>query len=211
MNTSSEYVHLLGPLDSSRIDQLVAGDLSEDGRRSLLVRLDSEPDGWRRCALAFLEVQTWREAFAPLGVAASADRPAPAPIKHASRSMAGRRLAHWSIIAACVAIAFALGWAVKPVPAPVDAPDHARMIVAEASASAEMPLTDVIAPPVEQAKTTEQGEASALLESVVASYERQGYLAERQKKLINVKLEDGREHQIQAQEVRLRFVGDRIY
>jgi hypothetical protein len=42
------------------IDRLVAGELTEVERRELLLSLESEPDGWRRCALAFLEDQAWR-------------------------------------------------------------------------------------------------------------------------------------------------------
>src|SRR5436309_2581424 len=45
------------------IDRLVAGDLDEDRRRDLLAWLDDEPVRWRGCALAFLEVQMWEQAF----------------------------------------------------------------------------------------------------------------------------------------------------
>ena len=39
------------------IDRLVDGELSEHERRTLLESLDTTPDGWRRCALTFLEAQ----------------------------------------------------------------------------------------------------------------------------------------------------------
>jgi hypothetical protein len=45
-------------------DRLVDGELSEEERRQLLAGLDNEPGGWRRCALAFLEAQCWKESFA---------------------------------------------------------------------------------------------------------------------------------------------------
>lgn len=41
-------------------DLLADGELSEAQRRELLGRLDEQPEGWRRCALAFLEAQDWR-------------------------------------------------------------------------------------------------------------------------------------------------------
>jgi len=211
MSTSSEHIRSSGPLDGSRIDQLVAGDLPEDERRALLVLLDSEPDGWRKCALAFLEAQMWHEAFAPLGAGANADRPAPAPVLGASAATPWRRLSRWSALAACIAAAFALGWAAKQRPLPEAPPNQAQVAVADTPSKAEESPMELIAPPVEFTKTTERGEADALLESVVASWERQGYLAERQKKLFKLKLEDGQEREIQAQEVRLRFVGDRTY
>ncbi len=52
--------------EESLFDRLVDGELSESERRSLLTSLESQPEGWRRCALAFLEAQTWRESFGEL-------------------------------------------------------------------------------------------------------------------------------------------------
>jgi hypothetical protein len=49
--------------DDARFDRLVDSELSEAQRRELLVGLDDEPGGWRRCALAFLEAQTWKESL----------------------------------------------------------------------------------------------------------------------------------------------------
>ena len=40
-----------------QIDRLVAGSLPDAERRTLLLRIETEPDGWRQCALAFLEAQ----------------------------------------------------------------------------------------------------------------------------------------------------------
>lgn len=47
-------------LDDSLIDRLVDGELAEQEYCELLSTLESRPDGWRRCALAFLEAQMWR-------------------------------------------------------------------------------------------------------------------------------------------------------
>ena len=46
-----------------RLELLADGELDEDARRELLLRLDQTSDGWRRCACAFLENQCFREAF----------------------------------------------------------------------------------------------------------------------------------------------------
>lgn len=43
-----------------QLDLLVDGEMSEADRRALLLQLEHEPDGWRRCALAFLEAQCWK-------------------------------------------------------------------------------------------------------------------------------------------------------
>ncbi len=48
--------------DDTRFDRLVDGELGEAERRELLVGLDREPGEWRRCALAFLEGQCWKQA-----------------------------------------------------------------------------------------------------------------------------------------------------
>jgi len=73
---------LLTPDDIRMLDRLVDGELNESERRTLLLRLEHSPDGWRRCALAFLEAQSWRlEARAMVAEPAPlpAQRPAPAP------------------------------------------------------------------------------------------------------------------------------------
>lgn len=49
--------------DDVQFDMLVDGELGDEERRELLSRLDTEPDGWRRCALAFLEAQVWRQTM----------------------------------------------------------------------------------------------------------------------------------------------------
>jgi hypothetical protein len=52
------------PLD---FDLLADGELGEERRRALLSRLDDHPEGWRRCALAFLEAQDWKREMPRAG------------------------------------------------------------------------------------------------------------------------------------------------
>jgi hypothetical protein len=54
--------------DDFRLDLLVDGELSEENRRQLLTSLENEPGGWRRCALAFLESQCWKQSLDKLPV-----------------------------------------------------------------------------------------------------------------------------------------------
>lgn len=70
--------------DDDWIDLLVDGELDPDRRRELLLRLESAPDGWRRCALAFLESQAWREAFTP----------EPSPVRTATRTKPSAPVIH---------------------------------------------------------------------------------------------------------------------
>ena len=53
--------HTEQSLNDSRFDRLVDGELNEQERQELLSRLDREQGGWRRCALAFLEAQCWKQ------------------------------------------------------------------------------------------------------------------------------------------------------
>ncbi|MBN2295099.1 MAG: hypothetical protein JXM70_21905, partial [Pirellulales bacterium] len=67
-------------IDDHEIDLLVDGELDEERRRKLLTDLDVNPGGWRRCALAFLESQCWRQSCASFGED-MASRPASAEKK----------------------------------------------------------------------------------------------------------------------------------
>lgn len=49
-NENSEHRRL-------RLDRLIDGELESDERRELLLELEHHPEGWRECALAFLEAQ----------------------------------------------------------------------------------------------------------------------------------------------------------
>ena len=48
---------------ASQLDRLVDGALDPQEQRSLLAALETQPDGWRRCALTFIEAQTLRGEF----------------------------------------------------------------------------------------------------------------------------------------------------
>jgi hypothetical protein len=95
--------------DLSWLDKLVDGELSDQQRRELLLQLENHPDGWRRCALSFLEAQAWKRS---LGAMASV-----APAKE-SRPQPARARSWWSgpwgsVLAAAASfmIAFGLGLA----------------------------------------------------------------------------------------------------
>ncbi len=120
-------------LDEDVFDRLVDGELTEEERSALLTRLDDEPALWRRCALAFLEAQTWREAIGDVftdlaGSPASpaedrspsraepvSDIPSPtvvpgaAPVARPSRAFGETRIAKLTAMAAGFALAFLIG------------------------------------------------------------------------------------------------------
>jgi hypothetical protein len=61
------------------LDRLVDGELSLQERAEVLRQLEHTPDGWRRCALSFLEGQSWRGELSALLTERRTPSPAPAP------------------------------------------------------------------------------------------------------------------------------------
>jgi hypothetical protein len=96
--------------DALEFDRLVDGELSADERRRLLSSLDDRPGGWRQCALAFLEAQSWREDLRQVvregEVAASG---APVRTKPSDSSRSGSRITALAI-AAGVLVACTIGF-----------------------------------------------------------------------------------------------------
>ena len=94
------------------IDRLVDGELGQHEQRQLLVALEAEPDGWRRCALAFVEAQSWGHALRVMSdrsEQAAEDRHASSSRLTSVSRIGVRRAPHWFVMAACVLLAFALG------------------------------------------------------------------------------------------------------
>jgi hypothetical protein len=96
------------------LDRLVDGELGQAERRDLLAALDDEPGGWRSCALAFLEAQTWRWQLSRLAAEQSL-RKAESVVASAGEqqhSRSARTGGWWSVclaVAACLLVAFGLG------------------------------------------------------------------------------------------------------
>jgi hypothetical protein len=105
----------------AQFDRLVDGELSQAEYRSLLASLDDQPDGWRRCALAFLEAQALgRDLSAVRQAALTTDTAAAASpsVDHAVQLQAERpddwsqrtwQGLYFATIAASLALAFYVG------------------------------------------------------------------------------------------------------
>jgi hypothetical protein len=94
------------------LDRLVDGELTGNERRQLLESFDKRPEGWRRCALAFLEAQSWREEMGQVarGVASETNAPkSPASSVTPSRKSSWSSIATWLAMAASLLLAFGLG------------------------------------------------------------------------------------------------------
>lgn len=87
--------------DTELLDKFVDGELDEAGQRALLARMDDEPDGWRRLALAFVENQAWRENLSAAPISVTPARPS-----HRERA---NRNPSWLSIALSVLVALGVG------------------------------------------------------------------------------------------------------
>jgi hypothetical protein len=100
--------------DDVLFDRLVDGELSTDERGRLLASLDDRADGWRRCALAFLEAQSWGGALKAYAATPDAPlaQPSPPPVSIVplERQSPRNSAAAWLVIAASLLVAFGLGW-----------------------------------------------------------------------------------------------------
>ena len=144
MNTSN---HNLNP----QFDRLVDGELTPAEYRELLSSLDDEPDGWRRCAMAFLEAQALgqdlsalrRPAIAPAraeATAASTNDPAPPvqlpPDQTGQWSQRTWQGLYFATLAASLALAFYVGSWTSDWGGPMIA-DHAPAPSVEADSASE--------------------------------------------------------------------------
>jgi hypothetical protein len=150
--------------DDVLFDRLVDGELSADERRRMIASLDDRADGWRRCALAFLEAQSWggamrqmirpqeslQDSSRPIQVASAATLALMGRRRQASR--AGALLA----TAAAVLVAFVLGWRMNGTP---DVGDAQLLVDSEASGAAR----EGIAPPKAAAARLPDADAITLV------------------------------------------------
>jgi anti-sigma factor RsiW len=199
-----------GPLDDRLIDRLVDGELSQADRRAALARLEAEPDGWRRCALAFLEGQSWRESLEPL--TASGREPVADRSLGQARRLAFSNLRTLTAVAAGILTAFALGWAAhhefsagrnRAPLANVETPGPTSTAKSLQPVSAEVPADSLTA--------VEPPDSMPIPDAVVRAFERRGVRVERSQRLVSLELKDGRRLPVPVDEVRLRYVGNRTY
>jgi hypothetical protein len=104
------------------IDQVVDGGLTPEQLRMAIGALDKTRDGWRQCALALVEAQTWADAFRDLDGEMTVINGSPVnPPRRASAriafspptSLSFTRSQRWigdALAAGIAIIAFSLGW-----------------------------------------------------------------------------------------------------
>jgi hypothetical protein len=182
-------------IEQSDLDRLVDDALGPEERSTLLARLERTPDGWRRVACAFLEAQAWRAALGAMAAEAGAGTaPARRPRPPLALALAG--------IAAGLLAAFALGWAAR------GAPREERMAALPAPPVANERVAD--AAPDEPAAPA--APASPLPDALRRRLLQRGYeIAPPQHRVLSLDLKDGRRVAVPVEEVRLKYVKDKVF
>jgi hypothetical protein len=177
-------------IPAAELDRLVDGELDEHARSALIRALDGDPNGWKRCALAFLEAQAWREAAHAMP-AVSPSRPSAARPHAWARQLVP--------LAAMVAVAFCAGFVSRGT-------DRSEPVVRRNDSNFNSaPLLRTLAPAPEQSPTP------TVPDYVRTRMERQGYRVGGGRKVIEVALDDGRKVAVPVDTVSYRYVGQRIH
>ena len=208
-------------VDDRLLDRLVDGELDDTRRAALLRSLDGTPDGWKRCALAFLEAQAWQQAMrAAPGHARTTHSPSAA---RPSLMLPRRTLG----LAAAVLIAFGVGFFARTD----TSRDSGRPSLAASTNHTGLALGADFRPdgwlttsdgngrtvPVPLFAAAGGADAHALSDQpAIPEYlrqqlEREGYEVRNARKLVSVALKDGRTATVPVETVQYRFVGHRVY
>jgi hypothetical protein len=210
-------------VDDRLLDRLVDGELDEARRAALLQSLDTAPDGWKRCALAFLEAQAWQQAMRTSPV--QARTPVFSATPTGRQMMLSRRVLG---LAAAVLIAFGIGFLARPGAGPdMGRGTHAAHSGKDTDPSPALAFRpdgwlttsdeDGRPVPVPLFAATGGAERPALSDQpAIPEYlrrqlEREGYEVRNDRKLVSVALKDGRTATVPVETVQYRFVGQRVY
>ncbi len=217
------------PFDlAAAIDRLVADELGTDDRRALLARLESTPDGWRRCALAFLEDQAWRSALARPAIE-SVPPPIAQPSTRPHRGKAGVRVGAYALAACLFAllaqVCFRAGvGSVKPqvlpevtstppqlAPRPDPGPPPGQPLgwasLVDPSEGEALPRQVPILAATASNEKWLQEQPATIPDYVRAQWERRGFQIEERRRLVGLDLKDGRRVAIPVDEVAVDYVG----
>jgi hypothetical protein len=183
------------------LDRVVDGEVGEAERASLLRALDREPDGWKRCALAFLEAQAWREEAADgamdVGLKLS---------ERASRTSRPFLLRRLIGVAAMVAVGFCVGFVSRDAVSPGAGSQPTVPIARELTPSGAAASSAAT-----QVARAESALPPAVRELLRLQMERQGYRVEGDRRVVPVALGDGRKVEVPIDTVSVKYVGQRVY
>lgn len=235
-----EYEPKRTPSEEELLDRLVDDELDDAQRRELLTALEQKPDGWRRCALAFLEAQCWRREFRQLASrkaekakTAEGERPAPAP----RTPPAPRRSHGWgaTVLAMAASFLLALGLSYQMRfgsdnatngPGAGDLADSSarsgqrspaddpwRMVTLAGNDSSGNPQSVEL--PAREKRQLDpswwQGQAIPMPPEMLQALKNSGHEVEQSRQLMPVPLRDGRKLVVPVDQVDVHYVGNPEY
>jgi len=226
----SEIMDLYKEDAGRAIDRLVDGELTDDDTRAILSAMDRDPDGWRRCALAFVESQAIGRDVRGItaeSLNSRANVVTPVPLRDVSRKWS------WSTglaLAASLLITFGFGlfcgndvqfWnpptgvpgksplLVNSLPAPTGKASVERwrtmkLNVHDPSSSKpqqiEVPVREMARIDPNWAASDE----SAISADVIKALEQSGHVVTRERRLWPIELEDGRRVIVPVEQVEVQ-------
>jgi hypothetical protein len=98
-------------VDDALIDRIVDGEMTAEEFRAAVLRIESDPDGWKRCALAFVEARVWSDSMRALGQTQKNDPMGLAlPRSGPAAKRAGNRWLRAAAAAVVTGVSFVAGW-----------------------------------------------------------------------------------------------------
>ncbi|MEN6558775.1 MAG: hypothetical protein ABFC54_11405, partial [Thermoguttaceae bacterium] len=197
--------------------------------RQLLAGLDRTPDGWRRCAMAFLQSQSWKEAFG--AIAHTKSSPPVAAIAPRPRTRWIHSLRVVAAMAACFLLAFWVGSlierariaptvgsgdlakavsAIPPKTPSAVAPSEPLQMVTVSSPSSGTFRVPAVERPNVDARWLETV-PPAMPDDVMQAFHRAGHHVEQHRELMPVSLQDGRRLIVPVDQVDVHYVGNETY
>lgn len=215
------------------LDRLVCGELEEAARRQLLAWLEEDHGRWRLCGLAFLEAQTWSQVLGAWPADGSLERRSPIRHEHSVLSTQypnGRRrrrfaAAFGAALAACVLVAFGLGFALhaaisapglasEPSQPPAAEPGRRSGTVLAAfnvQSSPGLPEAPQVHIPVAPSSPLGESRIEEIPDYVRRQWERQGYQLSLQRRYLFAKLPDGQQVVVPVEQILFNHVPPQVY
>jgi hypothetical protein len=117
----------------------------------------------------------------------------------------------WTGLAASLAAAFILGWTYHRGLEQTTPSTHVNQTGSVAVGPVEGPQEARGKLATERLNPTKPTEALASIDPIIKRLQQRGYSVETEKRLVSMESKDGRKIKLPVQEVRIRYVGDRIY
>jgi hypothetical protein len=224
MSSIDENIQSANP--EHQVDLLVDGELSESARHELLLHLEHEPGGWRRCALAFLEAQCWK---AELGQIAPPAANEAAPTKTVALGPIGRRqswrqhAATLLSIAASFLLALVMGMGLTgnwsgssshlPSSSHVEATkaDDWEMVNLTSDKPADGHQAATVCVPAQCRDSLDQDMLEHIPDAIPPemqqAFERSGHRVVQQREIVPVQMKDGRRLVVPVDHIEIHYVG----